>query len=130
MIGNPNSNIPGVSQLAGPSYSKFQYNPAAFTIPQGLTFGDSGRDTLRNPSRLSFDMAVFKHFPIRESMALEFRLEGFNVFNHTEWNGYGSGYTCEGANGGTCLGAGNSNFLQINGAHLARVVQLAGKFIF
>jgi hypothetical protein len=130
VIGNPNANIPGVSQLAGPAYSKFQYNPAAFTIPQGLTFGDSGRDTLRNPSRLSFDMAVFKHFPIRESMALEFRLEGFNVFNHTEWNGYGSGYTCEGANGGTCLGAGNSNFLQINGAHLARVVQLAGKFIF
>jgi hypothetical protein len=130
VVGNPNANIPGVSQLAGPAYSKFQYNPAAFTIPQGLTFGDSGRDTLRNPSRLSFDMAVFKHFPIRESMALEFRLEGFNVFNHTEWNGYGSGYTCEGANGGTCLGAGNSNFLQINGAHLARVVQLAGKFIF
>jgi Carboxypeptidase regulatory-like domain len=129
-IGNPNANVPGVSQLAGTAYSKFVYNPAAYTIPQGLTFGDSGRDSLSNPSRLSFDMALFKHFAIRESKAFEFRLEGFNVFNHTEWNGYGSGYTCEGANGGTCLGAGGANMFEINGAHLARVVQLAGKFIF
>jgi Carboxypeptidase regulatory-like domain len=129
-IGNPNANVPGVSQLAGPAYSKFVYNPAAYTIPQGLTFGDSGRDSLGSPSRLSFDMALFKHFAIRESKAFEFRLEGFNVFNHTEWNGYGSGYTCEGANGGACLGAGGANLFEINGAHLARVVQLAGKFIF
>jgi hypothetical protein len=130
VVGNPNANVPGVGQLAGPAYSKFEYNPAAFTIPQGLTFGDSGRDSLRNPSRLSFDMAVFKHFTIRESKAFEFRLEGFNVFNHTEWNGYGTGYTCEGANGAACLGAGGANLFEINGAHLARVVQLAGKFIF
>jgi hypothetical protein len=130
VVGNPNGSIPGNSQLAGPGESKFVYNPAAFTTPQGLTFGDSGRDNLRNPSRLSFDMALFKHFTIKESKAFEFRLEGFNEFNHTEWSGYGSGYTCEGANGGACVGAGGSTFLEMNGAHLARVVQLAGKFLF
>ena len=40
---------------------------------------------LNNPSRLNFDMALFKTIPIHEAIALQFRVEAFNVFNHTEW---------------------------------------------
>jgi len=133
IVGNPRANVPGVSQLFSNAYSKFAYNPAAYAIPQGLTFGNSGRDSLPGPYRINFDMALFKHFAIRESKAFEFRLEGFNVFNHTEWSGYGTGFTCPSApNGGACLGSGTgaSQMFEINSAHLARVVQLAGKFIF
>ena len=60
--------------------------PAAFAVPTGLTFGNSGRNYLRNPNRTNFDMALFKHFAIKESMAFEFRAEAFNVFNHSEWS--------------------------------------------
>jgi hypothetical protein len=116
-IGDPNSNIPPRSQLAGPSYSKFFYNPNAFTTPTGLTFGDSGRDNLRNPGRVNFDMALFKHFAIKESTAFEFRVEAFNVFNHPEWSGFPTGF-------------GAADLFQVNGAHLGRILQLGAKFLF
>jgi hypothetical protein len=138
-IGNPSAGIPPKSELEGPSYSKFAYNPAAFAVPTGLTFGDSGRDNLRNPGRVNFDMALFKHFAIKENMAFEFRGEAFNVFNHPEWSGFSgsmacpnpqSGATTTSAGDATCLGPGLANLFEVNSAHLARVLQLGLKFIF
>ncbi len=116
-IGDPRSNIPGKDQLAGPSYSEFYYNPNAYTTPTGLTFGDSGRDSLRNPGRVNFDMALFKHFAIRESMAFEFRGEAFNIFNHPEFSAFPQGF-------------GANDLFQVNGAHAGRILQLGAKFLF
>ena len=87
LIGNPRANVPPRSEVTGDNYAGFFYNPNAFVAPTGLTFGNVGRNFLRNPSRTNFDMALFKHFAIKESMAFEFRAEAFNVFNHTEWGG-------------------------------------------
>ena len=112
-----------------------------------MTFGDAGRNILRNPRQTNFDMALFKHFAIKESMSIEFRAEAFNVFNHVEWSyiGGGSG-SAAGNNGGsglnnlTCYaGPQNSagdptcasnNFLTPANTHNARILQLALKFIF
>ena len=63
-------------------------NPSQFVAPRGLTFGDAGRNFLNNPHRLNFDLALLKHFTIRESGQLEFRAEAFNIFNHTEFRIY------------------------------------------
>ncbi len=63
-------------------------NPSQFVAPRGLTFGDAGRNYLNNPSRLNFDLAVLKHFKVREAGQLEFRAEAFNVFNHTQFRIY------------------------------------------
>jgi hypothetical protein len=115
IVGDPNT---GFSRTGAPDLGPLWYNPAAFAAPQGLTFGNSGRNSLRNPRRTNFDMALFKHFPIKESVALEFRAEAYNVFNHTEWNGFASTTQTD------------SNFLYINGVHNARILQLALKFIF
>jgi hypothetical protein len=60
-------------------------NPSEFVAPRGLTFGDAGRNFLNNPSRLNFDLALLKHFKIRESGSVEFRAEAFNIFNHTQF---------------------------------------------
>ena len=117
VVGNPRSNIPPPSQVTTNSYAGYFYNPAAFAVPTGLTFGNGGRNYLRNPNRTNFDMGLFKHFAIKESMAFEFRAEAFNLFNHTEWGG-GSG------------SMGGSGFLEIGSAHLARILQLGAKFIF
>jgi len=135
VIGNASANIPPNSELASASYSKFWYNPGAFALPTGLTFGDSGRDDLRNPGRVNFDMAMFKHFAIKESLALEFRAEAFNIFNHPEWSGFSAGVTCTGgannsAGDPSCLGSGGANLFQINSAHLGRILQLGLKFLF
>ena len=75
-IGNPKSFGP----LIG--------NPSQFVAPRGLTFGDAGRNFLNNPGRVNFDMALLKHFKIRETGELEFRAEAFNVFNHTQFRIY------------------------------------------
>jgi Carboxypeptidase regulatory-like domain len=72
------------SQSVGPLLS----NPSEFVAPRGLTFGDAGRNFLNNPSRLNFDMALLKHFKIKESGQLEFRAEAFNLFNHTQFRIY------------------------------------------
>ncbi len=118
IVGNPRANVPPPSAVTSNAYAGYFYNPAAFATPTGLTFGDIGRNYLRNPNRTNFDMALFKRFAIKESMAFEFRAEAFNIFNHTEFNGAASG------------GLGADGFLEINSAHLARVLQLGAKFIF
>jgi hypothetical protein len=63
-------------------------NPSEFVAPRGLTFGDAGRNFLNNPRRTNFDMALLKHFKVRESGQLEFRAEAFNIFNHTQFRVY------------------------------------------
>ena len=70
------------------SFGPLVGNPSQFVAPRGLTFGNAGRNFLNNPSRLNFDVALLKHFKIRESGQLEFRAEAFNVFNHTQFRIY------------------------------------------
>ncbi len=121
------SNISGV---AGP----LLYNPAAFGAPQGLTFGNAGRNILNNPWRWNFDTGLFKHIPVHEQMAFEFRVEAFNVFNNVQWSGINPVATCYSdappysAGDPSCI-AGN-NFLHPSGAHRARTLQLGLKFLF
>src|SRR5579863_7445526 len=86
VIASPRSSLtPGIGRFNQQSIGPLLYNPAAFAPPQGLTFGDAGRNFLNNPHRVNFDMSLFKNFKITEGSTLEFRAEGFNVFNHTEF---------------------------------------------
>lgn len=93
------------------------YNPAAYQAPQGLTFGNSGRNSLQYPRHTNFDAGLFKNIPIRERATFQFRWEVFNIFNHTEFNSIDNSL-------------GSSTFLQANGAHDARIMQLGAKFLF
>ncbi len=129
-IGNPNSvtqqNVAGV---VGP----LLFNPAAFGAPQGLTFGTAQRNALNIPHRTQFDMGLFKYFQVRESKSFEFRAEGFNIFNHTQWNGVNGGTSCFAGSDFSAGDAGclaNNNFLRPSGAHNPRILQLGAKFIF
>jgi hypothetical protein len=129
IVGDPNSSrvfIPG---------GGFQiYNPSAFAAPRGLTFGDSGRNSLRNPNRTNFDMALFKHFAVTEHVGFEFRAEAYNVFNHTELgfiNGDGGSAAANSSNlNSATAGQDSGNFLQVLTAHNPRILQLGAKFIF
>ena len=144
VVSSSTSGIPPANQVSSSSYAKFGINPGAFVLPQGLTFGDAGRNDIRNPSRLNFDMGIFKHFAITESKAIEFRAEAFNVFNHTQFSlapiegtagGITASMTCTGgannsAGDPSCLGPGGATFGQINNAHLARILQFSLKVLF
>jgi hypothetical protein len=136
VVGNPHSAPPSVvlaslNQSSGP----LLFNPAAYVAPQGLTFGDAGRNSLNIPNRLNFDMALYKNFPIKESYAFQFRAESFNVFNHTNWSGVNGSIGCYGgANNSaadpSCTSGGWAGFLQPSGAHLGRIFQFGLKFLF
>lgn len=97
VVGNPSVGIPKLP----PGNSPLVYNPAAFVAPTGLTFGDAGRNNLRNPWRTNFDMALLKHIAVTESKYFECRAEAFNVFNHREyaWLGSDAGSAADNANG-------------------------------
>ncbi len=135
--GNPNSTKPAdVLSALLPNTGPLLYNPAAYVAPQGLTFGDTGRNSLNIPNRLNFDMAVFKNFPIKESYSFQFRAEAFNIFNHTQWNGVNGSISCYGgannsaADSSCTAGGWSSQFLQPSGAHLGRIFQFGLKFLF
>jgi hypothetical protein len=61
------------------------FNPSAFRAAKPYTFGNAGRNILPGPGNNVFDLALHRRFPIRERRVLEFRAEGFNVFNHPNW---------------------------------------------
>ena len=147
IIGDPNTRIPDSGATS--SFGPLLFNPGAFAAPRGLTFGDAGRNIVRNPRQTNFDMALFKHFPIHESLSFEFRAEAFNVFNHTEW-GYIGGDAGSAAgnspsltvfsnsvgcyvgpnntpNDPSCLSGG---LLRPATTHLPRILQLGLKLIF
>jgi hypothetical protein len=131
VIGNPHS-APAVTQVLG-IQGPLLFNPAAFADPTGLTTGDAGRNSLNNPARTNWDMGLFKRFSIGETRAFEFRAEGFNVFNHTQWSGVNSGATCyagpnNSAGDPSCIES--STFLHPGGAHNPRILQLGLKFLF
>jgi hypothetical protein len=108
---------------------------------QGGMFGYMGRNTLNGPGRNNWDLALFKEvqFPWfkAEHSTLQFRLETFNTFNHTQWQGVNLG--CSGhknadgspAFGRTCGGdeynAGNG---EVSGTWSPRNIQLGMKFTF
>jgi len=100
------------------------YNSDAYAAPQGLTYGDAGRNVLTLPHRTQFDMGLFKNFAVHEDMHFEFRAEAFNIFNHTQFSGVDTS---------SCYGAANcsaSTFLTATSAHNPRILQLAAKFVF
>jgi Carboxypeptidase regulatory-like domain/TonB-dependent Receptor Plug Domain len=136
VVGNPHSAPPtDVVASLGQSTGPLLFNPAAYTAPQGLTFGDAGRNSLNNPSRLNFDMALYKNFPIKETMGFQFRAEAFNIFNHTNWSGVNNSIGCydptnNSPAGQQCTAGGWAGFLQPSGAHLGRIFQFGLKFLF
>ena len=48
-------------------------------------FGNLGSNVFHGPGRNNWDLAVFKRTRISESHALEFRVEFFNLLNHSQF---------------------------------------------
>jgi hypothetical protein len=128
IVGNPHTSSTEISGVRGP----LLYNPAAYQIPVGLTFGNVGRNTLTNPGRINFDFGLFKRFSFGETRALDFRWETFNLFNHTQYNGVNNSMDCApiGSTAGDASCLDSSGFLHASGAHLARRMQFGLRFQF
>ena len=95
------------------------FNTAAYAVPAGYTYGDSGRHSQRQAASWNLDSSVFRQFPLGESRSFEFRAEAFNLFNNVIFGTPSADF-----NTGTSFGTINSTY------NTARELQLGGKFIF
>jgi len=80
-------------------------------------FGNAGRDIIHGPGINNTDLQVSKVFVYHERYRVELRMEGYNVWNHTQFS----------APSGS---ASSTNFGRVTSAASGRTVQLAGKFYF
>ena len=120
------------------------FNTAAFNPAiKGSTANDSGLNYLTLPGRNNTDLTIFKNVPFtgKEGRYIQFRLEGYNAFNHTQWSGVNTTATFAsitsnvitnlplGIAPGTSNG-GRFGFGAANGTAGARIVQIALKVYF
>jgi Carboxypeptidase regulatory-like domain len=94
-------------------------NPTTFALPAVGSFGDLGHNAIRGPGRDNWNLSLFKSFVFSETRGsrLEFRVETFNTWNHTQFNGVSNNF-------------GSSNFGQFTSAFDPRIMQLALKLYF
>ena len=135
IVGNAHSvsSSDKTASAAGGVFGPLYYNPGAYVVPTGLTYGTVGRNTLYLPGRTNFDFGLFKRFSIKEKAAIEFRWETFNLFNHTQYNAINSGMDCaagssNSAGDASCIAS--SGFLHLSGTHAARRMQFGLRFQF
>jgi hypothetical protein len=98
-----------------PYFNISQFSENALGTP-----GSAKRRFFSGPGLDNYDMAFLKNVRLTESKSLQFRLEVFNVFNHTQFFGPQS---IDG-------NIGSSTFGQVVSANPPRLVQLGAKFFF
>jgi hypothetical protein len=94
-------------------------NPSAFALPTVGAFGNLGHNAVRGPGRDNWNLSLFKSFVFSEARGsrFEFRVETFNIWNHTQFNQVSNNL-------------GSSNFGQFTSAFDPRILQLGGKLYF
>lgn len=70
-----------VQQIGGIGSGHPYYDPTAFAPITAVRFGNSGRNILRGPGIFNTDLSLFRDFPIKERLHLEFRTDCFNLTN-------------------------------------------------
>jgi hypothetical protein len=93
------------------------FTTSAFALPALGTFGNAGRSIVRAPGINNWDTSFIKKTQLKENISLQFRAEFFNVFNHTQFSGVGTGFN-------------SSTFGQVTSARNPRVSQLALRLAF
>jgi hypothetical protein len=104
----------------GPSNGKAYFNTSQFSENALGTPGSAKRRFFSGPGLDNYDIALLKNVHLTESKSLQFRVEGFNVFNHAQFFGP---QTVDG-------NIGSSTFGQVVNANPPRLVQLGVKFLF
>jgi len=91
----------------------------SFIKPAIGSFGNLGHNAVRGPGRDNWNISLFKNFVFSETRGsrLEFRVETFNTFNHTQFHDISNNF-------------GSSNFGQFTNAFDPRILQLGLKLYF
>ncbi len=80
-------------------------------------FGNASKDTIVAPGLYNWNMSLYKMIPIKGTMQVQLRVESYNTFNHTQFNGIDTGTT-------------DPTFGQVTSVYDPRVLQFGGQFQF
>jgi hypothetical protein len=105
--GNPRNGLP-------------YFNISAFSLNALGIPGNASRRSFLGPGELNFDLALLKTLQFTEARSLQFRIEAFNAFNHTNFFGPAA------VNGDIS----STLFGQVVNAAPPRLMQAAVKFLF
>ena len=119
-VDEPDYNGGALDLNHNPRNARPYFNTSEFSENALGTPGTAKRRFFYGPGMDNYDMAVLKNVRVTESKSLQFRLEGFNVFNHAQFFGPQS------VDGNI----GSSSFGQVVSADPPRLVQLGAKFFF
>jgi hypothetical protein len=120
LIGSPY----GGSACSPTAHCKSFLNPASFTPNAAGTYGNITKGSFVGPRYTDVDMSIARNFPVHEAVALQFRAEYFNLFNHTN---FGDPTTSLGGTFGEITGTTPQNGAAANDP---RIAQLSMKLEF
>ncbi|MGH9661559.1 MAG: hypothetical protein ACRD96_23630, partial [Bryobacteraceae bacterium] len=86
VIGSGRADSTGLPLYDG---SRF-FNLAAFAIPRSGMFGNSARNLIDGPARVSFNLSVARSLRLAERRSLELRLESQNFTNRVSFTNVGT----------------------------------------
>jgi Carboxypeptidase regulatory-like domain len=127
-LGGNTENRPNiVSSVSFPKTQKQWFTTSSFTNPVAPWagggnngFGNARKDNIVLPGLVNWNLSMYKDFPLTshaEGPRLEFRVESFNTFNHTEFEGLDTGTA-------------DSTYGQITSTYDPRELQFGGKILF
>jgi hypothetical protein len=120
LLDTPNYNGAPLEINTNPRNGRPEFNTSAFSPEVLGQLGNAHRRFFYGPGINNFDVMLSKLLRITESKSLEFRVEGFNVFNHAQF--YGAASVDGEVN--------DPHFGDIVSAAAPRLVQFATKFTF
>jgi hypothetical protein len=104
-------------RLPGPKGSNEYFSSSGFTSEPLGGFGNANRAFFHGPGLNNWDFALHKNTAIREGMALQFRAEFFNIFNHAQFNNPNGNFA-------------SSQFGYVTSARDPRIGQMSLKFLW
>lgn len=119
--------------------ANYWFNPNDIAVPPGDgsphaqgqgTYGTLPRNSFRGPGQTNLDLALAKTFAFGERWKAEFRVEAFNVLNHTEFINPGCSVGVNDVPSCSFVTAGLGNLGQITGTYDPRLLQLGLRVSF
>jgi hypothetical protein len=118
--GNERANIVGDPFPPGfvrGGVERLAFSTSAFALPTRGTFGNSGRNIIRDAPLNNWDLGGFKNFRLGERARLQFRAELFNAWNHTQFQQFSNNMN-------------SATFGTWNSARSPRIIQLGLKLVY
>ena len=106
-----------VGPLTDPHTVAEWFSTSTFAAPAYGFFGNAGVGIIRSPAENVWNWSLFKTFPIRERLKLQFRGEFFNIFNHPSF-------------GNVDTNVGSGTYGQVTSALNPRILEFALRLTF